>query len=175
MRHFAISVVILSFVASLEASAFSYVCSDRDLSPSEQIRNRLSQADAVFIGTVVSAKYPPPVESEPPDIPASSGIVEGTRILAEHYSRHSEQMFQRVSLSPVKYWKGERRERINAKIYPGRGSGVASSLDEGATYLVFAYRIEEDLFSISLLCGGTTKVEKAHEKIKILDELTKEE
>jgi len=93
MRQFAISVAILSLATALDASAFSYVCSDRDLSPSEQIRNRLSQADAVFIGIVVSAKYPPPVESEPPDILASSGVIEGTRILAEHYARHSEQMF----------------------------------------------------------------------------------
>ena len=101
MRHFAILVAILSLVASLDASASSYVCTDRDLSQSEQIRNRLSQADAVFIGTVVFAKYPSPVEFEPPDIPAYSGV-EGIRIYTEHYLRHFEQMIQRVSLHPIK-------------------------------------------------------------------------
>ncbi len=170
MRHTAIAVAIFFFFAPIEALAFSYVCIDRDLEPADWVKKNLAEADVVFLDKVKSAEYPLPRNPPPAGPPAANSMTELLNAIKS--GQNHEHLHQTIVFEILKLWKGEKTTLVIAKVYPSRGSGVASSLEKDSSYLIFGHKLEDGRISISLLCGATVRDQNAGEKIRILDKLS---
>lgn len=133
-------VVLCLSLATLDALACSCLSHDRD--PEVAVKVALDKADAVFVGTVISAELPDFETVKP----------------FEHV--------QTTVFSVKTSWKGVESPTFTTKVVVT--CCVCGYVFEfGETYLVFAYKATDGSYSVSS-CGLTSRVEDADSLLGVL-------
>ncbi len=167
-------VLVSAGLAFSDGIASKIICEHSQLDDLPWVEGHLESADVVLLGTVISAEFPEPPESEEPtpkteqeESPAAS-IADLLRRIEEGQRKTNSD--QSVSFEVVKIWKGPPYKVFTAKnrVVPGQ---YGKPLKESITYLVFGYKREEGVHTISTVCGSTQIAKNVQERIEILNEL----
>lgn len=170
--------LLLLITAPAGAGATTIICEDRGLDVSDWVSKHLAEADVVLLGETISAQMPPPVRptrsnDATPSAGSMSELIELIRQGTARPPDYTGYPWQSVTLEVLRIWKGPRFRVFSVKNAVMAGH-YGQPLIEGAVYLVFAYRQEGRIYTISTRCGETQTEADAEQRILALDRLAAE-
>ena len=167
-----VSILVLALLLTMAARASTIICVDSKLDTQSWVEKHLQEADIVVLGQVVAEETPDQRPSRPVPDQSAKSMKELLELIQESSKPGYEtNHYQSVSLDVVKQWKGPSFRLITVKnhVVPGQ---LGAPLQSGKSYLVFAYKQEGNIYTISTVCRSTLDAESAEARVDVLDQIT---
>ena len=172
-RHNPVAAILLSVLLPSDGTAATIICKDIRVDTESWVSKRLDEADVVLLGRVISAETQRIRPRKPIGDGSATSMSELLEMIEEAQSQptdYTTHHWQSVSFEVLKIWKGPSFRVFSVKnnVVPGQ---YGAPLQVTGTYLVFGYRREGQIYTISTVCGDTKTEADAADRIRTLDDL----